>query len=215
MQTAFLQHGIAPSCGSGRHVPCRSWLGPCGVLRHAALLALLALLAGGCSSRLDDLPPAPATTDIASYRLGPTDRISVIVFGEPELSSEITLDSLGRLALPFVGEIDARGLTVPEVKARITEKLKSQEILNDPQVSIGVIAYRPYFVLGEVRSPGAYPYAAGTTVIRAVAQAGGYTYRADRSAITVTREGEGVEYRAGPGSPILPGDMIEVQERFF
>ena len=186
----------------------------CAHLAKAAS-ALLVLMLAACASAVDGLPPAPATTDIADYRLGPTDRLQVTVFGEPALSGELTVDSLGNVTVPFVGEVAAKDRTVREVQAEIVAKLRALEILRDPQVSVAIVSYRPFFVLGEVRTPGAFPYAAGTTVQRAVAQAGGYSYRADREAILITREADGQNYRAQPATPVLPGDTIEVMERFF
>jgi polysaccharide export outer membrane protein len=82
---------------------------------------------------------------------------------------------------------------------------------------VEVLSYRPVYVLGEVQAPGSYPYANGMTVINAVAMAGGFTYRARKSAIHIRRgaDAEQEEISADADTPVLPGDVIEVPERFF
>lgn len=186
-----------------------------GLLRSVLLLPMLAWLAA-CGSSVSRLPAAPATSEIAAYRLGSADTIKVTVFGEPDLSGSYELDSLGRFAMPLIDEVDAQGATVRELESRIAEKLRASDLLKDPAVNVAVLTYRPFFILGEVKVPGSYHYAAGTTVVRAVALAGGFTYRANENAIKLTR-GDGTleEYRAELTTPILPGDIIEVEERFF
>ena len=88
--------------------------------------------------------------------------------------------------------------------------------LVDPQVSIEVLNYRPFFILGEVNQAGQYPYASGMTVLNAVALAGGFTFRAKENGITVQRGGSNApEVVVTPDTPILPGDIVRVPERFF
>jgi polysaccharide export outer membrane protein len=88
------------------------------------------------------------------------------------------------------------------------------DYLKNPQVSVEVLNYRPFYILGEVNQPGSYPYVNGMRIINAVALAGGYTYRADEDDLWVTRA-SGNRERAGPTTQIFPGDVIEVPERFF
>ena len=80
-----------------------------------------------------------------------------------------------------------------------------------------VLNYRPFYILGEVKSPGSYPYVSGMTVVTAVALAGGYTYRAkkDRAYITRADDPEKKEQRADPITRVYPGDVITIPERFF
>ena len=70
-----------------------------------------------------------------------------------------------------------RGAAVSEFQNRVVSQLRNG-YLNDPKVSIEVLNYRPFFITGEVKSGGEYPYKAGLTVQDAVGVAGGYTYRA-------------------------------------
>jgi polysaccharide export outer membrane protein len=80
-------------------------------------------------------------------------------------------------------------------------------------VSVTILAYRPFYIYGEVTKPGEYPYASGMRVMSAVATAGGFTYRANESYVVVTRDGK--EHKAEPNTPIQPDDVIRVPERYF
>jgi polysaccharide export outer membrane protein len=89
--------------------------------------------------------------------------------------------------------------------------------LNDPKVSVEVLNYRPFFITGEVKNGGEYPYKAGLTVQDAVGVAGGYTYRAETATAYLRRAGEDREIKVSLDSrvPINPGDSIRIPERFF
>lgn len=150
------------------------------------------------------------------YRLGSDDRIRVTVFGHEDLSGEFKVDGSGHVRLPLIQQVQAGGLTAQELEQAIANKLKP-DYLQDPRVSVEVLTYRPFYILGEINSPGSYSYAGGMTVVRAVALAGGYTYRARQDYVYITRGGdsEKKKQRADPDIPVYPGDVIEVPERFF
>ncbi len=172
-------------------------------------------------------PPAPpravaaaATTggeaSIAGYELGPGDRMRVTVFRHPDLSGEFQLDGEGFFAMPLVGEIRGGGLDARHLETDIEDRLKDGGFLVNPQVGIEVLNYRPFYIIGEVNSPGSYQYVNGMTVINAVALAGGFTYRADQGDIIINRGGSsGPEVQAELTTEVLPGDIINVTERFF
>ena len=191
-------------------------------------LAVSAVLLSGCSS-----PPRPTPVeaaaipggaaagsaplaDINSYRLGPGDALRVTVFRHEDLSGEFTLDGDGYFAMPLVGEVLGGGRSARELENEIETALMSGGYLVEPQVSIQVLNYRPFYIIGEVNNPGSFEYVNGMTVINAVALAGGFTYRADQDDIVISRGGSsGPEIEAAPDTEVLPGDIIEVQERFF
>lgn len=157
--------------------------------------------------------PAPISTP--PYTLASGDKIKVVVFRHEDLSGEFTLDGAGNFAMPLVGEIQAYGLTTRELEERIKAKLKDGYLV-DPQVSVEVTNYRPFYILGEVNRPGQYEYVNGMTALQAVTIAGGYTYRAKQDALILKRGGANAQgVPVPPTQPILPGDIIEVQERFF
>jgi polysaccharide export outer membrane protein len=163
-------------------------------------------------------PPAGAVTDtVAGYRLGPGEKVRLTVFRHTDLSGEFDLDGEGFLAMPLVGEILGAGLTARELETEIETRLKAGGYLVNPQVSVEVLNYRPFYIIGEVNNPGSYQYVNGMTVINAVALAGGFSYRADQDDIIITRGGsEGRKIDdVKPDTPVLPGDIVEVTERFF
>lgn len=149
------------------------------------------------------------------YVLGIGDKLKITTFGESELSGEFEVSSTGKIAMPLIGEITAAGSTVVKVQDEIRRELASG-YLKDPRVSIEVLTYRPFFILGEVMKPGSYDYVNGMTVVNAIALAGGYTYRADKDAITIKHaNSDGKEERAKEEQIVMPGDVVNVPERFF
>lgn len=151
-----------------------------------------------------------------SYKLGPGDRIKVTVYGHEDLSGEFELDTTGTISLPLIHDVPATGITIEDLERSITDKLKP-DYLRNPSVTVEVLSYRPFYIIGEVKTPGAYRYSSGMTVLNAVALAGGYTYRARTKAIVITRRDgdEQTEIRASADTVVLPGDVIEIPERYF
>lgn len=153
---------------------------------------------------------------IDGYRLGARDKVRVIVFEEAELSGEFVVDDSGFVRLPLIGQVEAAGRSVRQLERDIEARLAS-EYLRNPRVSIEVINYRPFYIIGEVNKPGEYSYVAGMRVLNAVALAGGYTSRANEDTIYVRRMGNSVEERVDVDekTQILPGDIVRVAERWF
>lgn len=157
---------------------------------------------------------AQAAADEA-YRLGSGDKLRVTVYGEPNLSGEFDVDGGGFVALPLIGEVQAGGATVREMEKRVEAALEDGYLVS-PRVAIEVANYRPFYIIGEVNNPGRYPYVDGMTVTNAVAMAGGYTYRARQSRAEIQRQGsDDVEDNAKGSTPVMPGDVITIPERFF
>lgn len=150
------------------------------------------------------------------YRLGPGDKVRVTVFGDDQLSGEFQVDATGAIAMPLIGEVDAHGRTTSELATAVAEKL-SKDYLKNPKVSVEVIDYRPFYILGEVKNPGSYPYVNGMRVMNAIALAGGFTYRAREGHMKINRDvgGQVQELDADQSTAVQPGDVIEVPERFF
>jgi polysaccharide export outer membrane protein len=174
----------------------------------AILAVVLPLLS--CSSNLPTLPPKP---DVSSYHLGPGDRLGIKVLGADELAGEYLVQDDGTIRMLIVGLVPAAGLTPDQLERNIEGKLKAGRYITDPHASVAVLSYRPFYILGEVASPGGYPYASGMRVLSAVAAARGYTYRANQDYVIIVRNGE--EGRADIFSSIQPDDIIRVPERYF
>ncbi|MEN3748073.1 polysaccharide biosynthesis/export family protein [Sphingomonas sp. HF-S3] len=159
---------------------------------------------------------AAAPGEVEEYRLGVGDKLRLTVYNEPSLTGEFSVGANGNLALPLIGEVPAAGLTIPAIVANAQQRY-GDGYIRDPKVSAEVIAYRPFFILGEVRDPGQYPYTVGLTALSAVATSQGYTPRANQRVISIRREGEADEktYLVTPNLRIYPGDVIRVGERYF
>lgn len=177
----------------------------------ASLVIMLPLAA--CSSAGSNLPMLEASrADDANYRLGPGDKLHIVVLGADDLTGDYSVGDNGTISSPLIGDVKAAGLTRAQVEREMEQKL-SQGYLRNPKVSVSILTYRPFYIYGEVTKPGEYPYASGMRVNSAVATAGGYTYRANENYVIVTRDGQ--ERKALPSSPIQPDDVIRVPERYF
>jgi polysaccharide export outer membrane protein len=181
--------------------------------RPATCLAGLLIL-GGCSAYQQT--SAVHEELVTPYRLDSGDQLRVIVFDQTDLSNTFTVDKAGFISMPLIGSVEARDRTTDEIEHAVAAKLRAG-YLRDPDVSVEVDRYRPFFAMGEVNSAGQYPYVAGMTVQSGIAIAGGYTPRADRHLIDVTRSMNGVieSARLKPTDPLMPGDTINVRERIF
>lgn len=192
-------------------------------VRIAFLLSLVGLFLGGCAqsreqvissgSRYETVDPASATSD---YLLDVGDKVRVTVFNEPTLSGEFAINANGAVSLPLIGDVPARGKTAGQVATQ-AESIFSKGYLRDPKISAEVTTFRPFFILGEVKAPGQYPYTNGINVLNAVATAQGYTPRARKSIVYIRRVGEVTEqaYEVTPSLRVYPGDTIRVGERYF
>lgn len=183
-------------------------------LRHA-LQAVAALILAGCATQ----PPPVADFNpllVDHYTLDAGDDLRVIVFGQADLSNTFTVDKAGFVTMPLIGAVPARGRTVPALEADIAAKLRAG-YLRDPDVSVEVARYRPFFIMGEVATGGQYSYVAGMTVQQAVAIAGGFTPRANRIRVDVVRQmgGNIASLPLGMVDAVFPGDTITVRERLF
>jgi polysaccharide export outer membrane protein len=175
-----------------------------------------AALLGGCASPYPPQDPATYKALIAPYRLDSGDRLRVVVFGQADLTNSYTIDQAGYISMPLIGAVAARGRSTQEMEGDIAAKLRKGFVRN-PDVSVEVDRYRPFFIMGEVTSAGQYPYVNGMTAQTAVAIAGGFTPRAQRADVDVTRQvnGKVTTIRLLPTQPIFPGDTVNVRERFF
>lgn len=152
----------------------------------------------------------------SQYSLGAGDLILITVFGQEDLTVETRLSNVGTIRYPFLGDIKLIGRSVSQVEELIDEGLRGDYLVN-PSVSVTVVEYRPFFIDGEVKKPGGYPYQPGLSFDRAVALAGGYTERADKSQVDIRRivNGREEELELNTGDTVLPGDIITIPSRFF
>ena len=107
-------------------------------------------------------------------------------------------------------------MTTRQLEASIERRLRP-DYLKNPRVSVDVLNYRPFYIVGEVKKPGSYAYVDGMKIINAVALAGGFTYRARTEDLLIKRakDPKGKWRKASPETVVLPGDVVKVKERWF
>jgi polysaccharide biosynthesis/export protein len=120
---------------------------------------------------------SPAFADnvggLEAEKLASGDRITVTVFGQPELSGDLLINGEGSISLPFVGTIVVANMTLLDCQKAIADRL-ADGILVKPAVNVRIAELRPIYIFGDVRTPGSYPFRYGGTIKSAVASAGGY-----------------------------------------
>lgn len=182
--------------------------------------ALLGVLLSSCAipqyGPVMDYAPTIAPGGVA-VRLQPGDQLKIIVYGEDTLSGVYEISPAGTISMPLIGPIGASGLSRGDLEGVLKAAYANGRLLQSPQITVSVAAYRPFYILGEVQTPGKYPYTTGIDVLTAVATAGGFTYRANRETVLIRHPGEVVwrENALATPVPIVPGDLIRVVERFF
>jgi polysaccharide export outer membrane protein len=185
--------------------------------RRASRIVLLAMSAlilalGACAPR----PHVTVPPDHAPYVLGSGDKVHVTVYGQANLTADYPIDQAGLISLPLIGPVQAAGVTTFELQKTIASRLRNGYLRN-PDVTVSVTSYRPFFVLGEVTNSGQYPYQAGITAEKAVAVAGGFSPRARHDSVIIARRirGHVVKFDAPITAPVMPGDVVTARERWF
>ena len=187
------------------------------MMRKTTLALLSAMMASlpGCAS-YKPVPPAFHAVLNQPYRLDSGDVLRVTVFEQAGLTNAYPVDKAGYIAFPLVGSVPARGHTTKQVEGAIADRLRGG-YLRDPDVTVQVDQYRPFFIMGEVTTGGQYTYVPGMTVQKAVAIAGGFTPRAEQESVDITRQvgGRILTGRVLTSDPIVPGDTLYIRERWF
>ncbi|MET0705310.1 MAG: polysaccharide biosynthesis/export family protein [Tardiphaga sp.] len=184
--------------------------------RVAGLCLFLTIAIGGAVSSTAVVAQTKHASASGAYTLGPTERIRLKVYGEADISGEYEVDASGYVSIPLAGRIKAAGLTTGQLERSVAAAL-SKGIVRDPRVNIEIALYRPYYILGEVKKSGEYPYRIGMTILDAVASAGGFTYRANEGKVFLRRSGGVTEevYPLDAPVRVFPGDNIRIPERYF
>ena len=191
------------------------------IRRCVALGAVVAigLLLAGCYTDYGPVAhePAPIPPPVAGAFLQLGDRVTVTVYGEPNLSGVFEVTPAGNLDLPLIGSITAVGRTPTELGSAIAGRYKRSKILEEPKVTLAVVEYTPVYIFGEVGHPGPIQYRTGLNALTAITTAGGLTYRGSRSTILIQHAGDPAwtEYPLLSSVTILPGDIIRVPERYY
>jgi len=151
------------------------------------------------------------------YKLGAGDSIEFSVFDEPDMRvPKLHISKVGKVSFPYIGDIKVVGLTVRKLKKLLVKRYKDGYLKN-PQIVINIISYRPFFVNGEVSSPGGYPYVEGLTIRKAIAIAGGLTDRASLKKVSLMSESSSNVRRLKKSLDVSmkPGDILTIGEALF
>ena len=138
------------------------------------------------------------------------------VYGDTDVNDQYEVNSAGYVSIPLVGQVKAAGLTTRQLEDALMSRMKGK-IANDPKVNVEIATYAPFYVYGEVKKAGLYPFQPGITIADAVATAGGLTYRADEGKVLLQRAGsrQAVIVPVDGTVRVYPGDNIRVAERYF
>lgn len=150
------------------------------------------------------------------YKLKAGDSISVTVFGEPELSiTRAKVPSDGVIVFPLLGGVDVRGQTIRGLNEQLTEKYRDG-YLKQPKLAVTIVAYRSYYMNGEVRNPGAYEYVEGLTIRKAIFLAGGLSERGTERKLEILTDGNNEPVPVDDlDAPLHAGDIIIVGASLF
>lgn len=152
----------------------------------------------------------------SDYKLDSGDRIQIRVYGEEDLSMETLLSDSGMINYPFLGEIKVAGISPSQLEKKLVSGLKGDYLIN-PNIEVSIVEYRPFFINGEVNTPGGYAFQPGLTINRAVAIAQGMTPRASEQKIYIER-GYGEDkkrFKADLDTRLYPGDIITIEQGIF
>lgn len=150
------------------------------------------------------------------YRLASGDKIYIQVFDEQDLTMETVVDKNGAINYSYLGELTVSGRTTEEIEETISDLLRDGYLVN-PSVNVTVTGYRLFYISGEVRNPGGFPYLPGLNLEQAVAMAGGFTDRASKRKMYLIKgsSADNRRSRVKFNTPIDPGDTITIEEGFF
>jgi len=152
----------------------------------------------------------------SDYLLGSGDQIEITVYNESDLTTKVKIDKSGLISFPFLDDIQVNGLTTKEVANVIKVGLLGDYII-DPQVTVSIIVYRPFFIHGQVNRPGGFPFQDDLTLDKAIALAGGLANRASKTDWKITRivNGKTVTIQANIATEVHPDDIIKIEQSFF
>jgi len=171
-----------------------------------------------------DVPEAVAGADVSTlaatspdnYVLGQGDRIAIQVFDEPDLTMQASVGASGIINYSYLGDVQVSGKTPFELEQYITNLLRNGYLVN-PAVNVSVVEFRPFFIGGEVRSPGSYPFQPGLNLEKAIALAGGLTDRASQRQMFILRANasSNEQQRISLSDTVGPGETVKRRETFF
>lgn len=111
--------------------------------------------------------------EILEFPLSPGDLVKIDILDDEKEPTDQTIALDGSVQAPFLGSVQIAGLSVAQALETLNRRYVEQHVFVVPKIGFAVVAYRPIFVVGQVRQPGTYPFQAGMSVEKAIAVAGG------------------------------------------
>jgi polysaccharide biosynthesis/export protein len=169
----------------------KNWLNIKAFVSTIFIFSTILVLSNFCSAA--GQPVAQSDSSSSHYMIGANDLLNIFVWKETDLTRDVTVMPDGRITYPLVGEIDAAGHTVTDLKEKITEKLKN--FISSPEVTVIVRESRSQriYTLGKVTRSGQIQLEPSMTVLQALSAAGGCTEWADTKNIMIVRRTSGKE----------------------
>lgn len=168
-------------------------------------------------------PGVGAPSSGLGYRLqcGDSIVVSLRAISTPD-NIEDVVDADGFINMPYLGNIHVAGRTTSEIE-KLLHARYVPDYYRQATLTVLVPTQRSYYIKGEVRAPGRFPFIAGVTLLRAVSGAGGPNDYANPKKITVIRGNERMgpfnmfDIQDDPSSDVIiePGDVIDVPRGIF
>jgi polysaccharide biosynthesis/export protein len=190
-------------------------------IRAVALLALSIGLSACADQMISVQPSDPGERALskeqlsaAAYRLTTGDRVRVTVFDLTAETSEHTVDDTGTIPVPAIEPVKIGGENTRDAAVAIANAYGKAGLYRNARVSVDILTYGPFYMLGEVAKPGEFAYRPGMSLFAAVAMAGGHTYRANKERVYIRRATDVVEteYDLEADIALLPGDVVRIPE---
>ena len=189
----------------------------------AGIAASILFTLGGCqngSRATGSNPQLPEASSAATLR--PGDTLIVALQGVPDPSSNsVQVDERGLITLPYIGNVEASGITTAALSQRVRETYLSKKIYTSVDVSVSVTE-RYVYVGGEVVRPGRIVWTPDLTVAKAIQAAGGFTLYAKEVRVSLVRERNAypinvplAQQNPSEDPHLLPGDAIQVPKSAF
>lgn len=138
-------------------------------------------------------PAVPLPGGTSEYVIGLGDQLQIMVWKEPELTMPMSVRIDGRISLPLIGDVQAAGKTIRELKRVLEEKYAV--VIAEPAVSVMLTQSKSwrYYIIGQIKQPGEFPIDYPITVLQAIARSGGFLEWAKRDRIQIVRKEVGRE----------------------
>jgi polysaccharide export outer membrane protein len=164
------------------------------------IVFIFSVLLNGCATletkpedAQKEVPPVskevPKEAKMKEFILGPGDKIEISVYRHDDLKKTVQIDFSGKITYPFIGDIEAGGLSIPQLRNKVQIGLSKYIVNPDVSVNLTSVRSQSVVVLGEVRSPGSYNLDVPLTSLQVISMAGGFTIGAKQETVLLIRGG--------------------------